>query len=41
VADYIERTTVTGVDVNGDGELDDDEIVIDQEVAVRKDLVEE
>ncbi|MET0663235.1 MAG: hypothetical protein ABWZ42_08895 [Ilumatobacteraceae bacterium] len=36
--DIIESTTVTGVDVDGDGEFDDDEIAVEEVVAVREGL---
>ncbi len=39
--DVIESTTVTGIDVDGDGEFDDDEIEVEEIVAVREDLVDD
>ncbi len=39
--DIIESTTVTGVDVDGDGEFDEDEIAVEEVIAVREGLAEE
>jgi len=39
VPDIIESVTVTGVDADGDGELSDDEITVEETVAVREDLL--
>ena len=39
--DIIESTTVTGVDVDGDGEFEEDEIAVEEIVAVREGLDEE
>jgi hypothetical protein len=41
VPDVIEQTTVTGVDADGDGEFSDDEIEVDETLAVRDDLVDD
>jgi hypothetical protein len=41
VPDVIESVTVTGVDVHGDGELSDDEISVDETLAVREDLLDD
>lgn len=41
VADIIESTTITGVDANRDGKFDADEVAIEDEVAVRRDLLDE
>jgi hypothetical protein len=41
VADIIDETTVTGVDVDGDGEFSDDEIEVEETIAVRDDLLDE
>lgn len=41
VPDVIEQITVTGVDADGDGEFSDDEIEIDETLAVRDDLVDD
>jgi len=40
VPDIVERTTVTGVDVNRDGTIDEDEIALEAELAVREDLLD-
>jgi hypothetical protein len=40
-ADIIESTTVTGVDVDGDGEFSEDEVEIDETIAVREELIDE
>jgi hypothetical protein len=39
--DVVETTTITGIDVDGDGVIDEDEIEIEETVAVRDDLIEE
>ena len=39
--DLIESTTITGADVDGDGVISEDEIEIDEIVAVTEDLLEE
>ena len=41
VPDIIESTTITGVDVNRDGSIDEDEIEIETTVAVREDLLDD
>src|SRR3954452_5213366 len=40
VPDVITSSAVTAVDANGDGSIDEDEISVDEVVAVREDLVE-
>ena len=39
--DLIETTTITGADVDGDGVIDEDEIEVEETIAVREDLLEE
>jgi hypothetical protein len=39
--DIIESTTITGVDVDGDGEFSEDEIEIDETIAVTEELAAE
>jgi hypothetical protein len=43
VPDIVERITVTGIDLNKDGTIDEDEdeIEVEVELAVREDLLEE
>ncbi len=41
VPDIIEATTITGVDVDGDGSIGEDEITIEETVAIREDLVDD
>ena len=41
MADIIDETTVTAVDADGDGEFSDDEIEVEETLAVRDDLVDD
>jgi hypothetical protein len=41
VPDIVERITATGIDLNHDGTIDENEIEVEAELAVRKDLLEE
>ena len=41
VPDIIESTTITGVDVDGDGSFSEDEITIEETIAIREDLVDD
>ena len=41
IPDIIESTTITGVDVDGDGSFSEDEITIEETIAIREDLVDD